>query len=191
MTEQSGRETSIAKGGGRAGRMWGLIALSLFLAVSLTLVGGIAADRAGYRAAVELEIGATWGGAQTLTGPFVVIPVEATRKAKHRLANGALETRDEKVRAAALVVLPQMLKIDTQLTTELRRRGIFEVPLYSGRHEIGLDIDLGRIAALLAEDETVLWDKAVLALGIAEPRGLRGNLVLEGGVLEGGAEPRP
>lgn len=189
MTEQSGSQSSGAKGSGRAGRMWGLIALSLFLAVPLTLIGGIAADRAGYRAAAELEIGATWGGAQTLTGPFVVIPVEATRKAENRLANGALETRDEKVHAAPLVVLPEMLEIDAQLTTELRRRGIFEVPVYSGRHEIALDIDLARVGALLAEDETVLWDKAVLALGIAEPRGLRGTLVLEGGAEPADFEP--
>ena len=155
MTGQSGPgpETSPgpgnSKAGGRAGRMWGLIALSLFLALPLTLIGGIAVDRSGYRSAVEDEIGATWGGAQTLTGPFVVIPVEATRKAKHRLANGALETRDETVRAAPLVLLPEMLEIDTALTTELRRRGIFEVPVYSGRHAISLDIDLARVLELL------------------------------------------
>jgi hypothetical protein len=49
MTEPSGPgpETSSTKGGGRAGRMWGLIALSLFLAVPLTLIGEIAVDRAG------------------------------------------------------------------------------------------------------------------------------------------------
>jgi inner membrane protein len=164
--------------------MAGLIALSLFLAVPLTLIGQIAVDRAGYRATVEREIGATWGGAQTLTGPFVVIPVEAKRKARHRLANGSYESRDETVRAAPLVLLPETLEIDTQLTTELRRRGIFEVPVYSGRHAIGLDIDLARVIGLLAEGETVLWQDAVLALGVAEPRGLRGTLV-----LEGGAEP--
>ena len=187
MTERSGPgpetgpETATARGGGRAGRMAGLFALSLFIAVPLALIGQIAVDRAGYRAAVEREIGATWGGAQTLTGPFVVIPVEATRKAEHRLANGALETRDEKVRTAPLVLLPETLEIDTQLTTELRRRGIFEVPVYRGRHQIGLTLDPTRTAGLLAENEEALWEQATLALGIAEPRGLRGTLVLEGG----------
>ena len=121
------------------------------------------------------------GGAQTLTGPFIVFPVEVTRKGQKRLTNGAVEAREETVRTAPLVLLPEVLTISSNLGTELRRRGIFEVPVYRGRHEISLEIDPARAAGLLDEGETVLWDKAVLALGIAQPRALRGALKLEGG----------
>jgi inner membrane protein len=169
--------------------MWGLIALSLFMAVPLMLIGEFAVDRAGYRAAVETEISATWGGAQTLTGPFVVIPVEATRKGQKQLTNGAFEAQEEKVRVAPLVLLPEVLAIASDLSTELRRRGIFEVPVYRGRHEISLEIDPARAAGLLDEGETVLWDQAVLALGIADPRALRGTLILEGNAEPAEFEP--
>jgi inner membrane protein len=160
--------------------MWGLVALSLFMSIPLTLIGEIAVDRAGYRAAVEHDIGATWGGAQTLTGPFMVIPVEATRKTERRLANGALQAKEETVRTAPVVLLPEALEITSELSTELRRRGIFEVPVYSGTHEVTLGFNTGRVTGLIEDEETVLWDKAMLSMGIAEPRALRGTLALEG-----------
>jgi inner membrane protein len=162
--------------GNRAGRLWWLIALSLLMAVPLILIGEIADNRAERSAAVATEIGATWGGAQTLTGPFLVIPVER---------------RGDNIRTAPLVLMPEVLKIDSELNTELLRRGVFALPVYRGRHTIWLDIDPvqvaggrtdgGLSAGLLAADEIVLWDEAALGLGIAEPRAIRGRLLLEGG----------
>jgi inner membrane protein len=168
--------------GSRAGRLWWLVALSLFMALPLILISEIANNRAGRQVTVAREIAAAWGGAQTLTGPFIVIPVE---------------TRGDGARAAPLVLLPEVLKIDSELSTELLRRGVFEVPVYRGRHEIWLDIDPARITGgqatdargtrLLAADEVVLWEEAALGLGIAEPRTLRGRLLLDSGTGGGDA----
>jgi inner membrane protein len=157
--------------GSRANRLWWLIALSLFMALPLILIGEIADNRAGRSATVAAEISAVWGGAQTLTGPFLVIPVE---------------TRGDKLRTAPLVLLPDVLKVDSELRSELRQRGVFALPVYRGHHLISFEIDTiqtmsGLAAVLLAEDEVVLWDKAALGLGIAEPRAIRGRLMLEGG----------
>ena len=175
--------------GNRANRLWWLIALSLFMALPLILIGEIADNRAERSAAVAKEISAVWGGAQTLTGPFLVIPVE---------------TRGDKFRTAPLVLLPEILKIDSQLSTELRQRGVFALPVYRGHHRIWFDIDPMRVAGgpatgglaagLLAEDEVVLWEEAALGLGIAEPRAIRGRLLLEGsskpiGFKSGAFEP--
>jgi inner membrane protein len=184
--QQANERRSGETGGGLAGRLWGLIALSLFMALPLMLISAVAIERAGQRAAVERMIGATWGGAQTLTGPFLVIPVEATRTTQIRLADGTLETRDEKVRVAPLVLLPETLKIDSFLNSEMRGSGNFEVPVYRSRHDIRLDIDPERIAGagvagLLAEGEVALWRETALGLGLSEPRALRGTLVLDSG----------
>ena len=68
-TPENKSDAGAPRGGGRAGRLWGLIALSFFMAVPLMLIGEIAVARERCRATVEAEISATWGGAQTLTGP--------------------------------------------------------------------------------------------------------------------------
>jgi FkbM family methyltransferase len=97
---QNGGTVAPETSGSLASRLWWLIALSLFMALPLILISEIADNRAGRRVAVTQEIGAAWGGAQTLTGPFIVIPVE---------------TRGDKARAAPLVLLPEVLKIDSEL----------------------------------------------------------------------------
>jgi inner membrane protein len=171
--------------GRRAGRLVGLVMLAIFLALPLILIDKIANDRAGNRIEVAQQIGATWGGAQTLTGPFLMIPVEATRATGDAPADGAVEQRLETIPVPPLVLLPETLEIDSELNTEMRRRGVFETPVYHGRHDVLLNFDTSRISgtrldALLAEGEVVRWEQATLGLGITEPRALKGALTLNG-----------
>jgi inner membrane protein len=172
-------------GENRAGRLWGLILLAVSLALPLILIDKIAYDRAGNRAEIVQQVGATWGGAQTLTGPFLVIPVEVTRSAPYLLGDGTQGSRLETVAADPLVLLPKTLQIDSDLNTELRRRSVFETPVYHGRHSILLNFDTSRMSGarldeLLGDGEAVLWDQAQLGVGITEPWALKGALTLNG-----------
>ena len=173
---QDSREPVVTRtgAGGRAGRLLGLVMLAMFLALPLILIDKIANDRAGNRIVAAQQIGAKWGGAQTLTGPFLVIPVAATRTIEYPLADGTVGQRLETVPAAPLVLMPDTLEINSELNTEMRRRGVFETPVYHGRHGILLDFDTTRISgvrleALLGEGEVVMWDQAELGLGIPNP----------------------
>lgn len=163
----------------RSTRLWWLIALSLFMALPLIVIDEISGIRADHHASVVQEVGASWGGAQTLTGPFIVIPVG---------------TGDGRIRERPLVMLPEKLQIDSELSAEIRDRGVFDVPVYRGRHTIRLAFDPSleagaRAAGLLSEDEVVLWEDTALGLGITEPRTLHGSLVLNGGGTAAGFEP--
>ncbi len=146
------------------GRLRGLAILSLLLALPLMLIGEIASNRAAERAAAIDAVAAEWGGAQTLTGPFLVIPV----------ATGAGP-------ADPLVLLPDSLEVTAELAAGVRRLGRFEVPVYRGRHDLRVAFDPAMAESLLSEGETADWSGATLALGITEPRALRGTLILEGG----------
>jgi inner membrane protein len=163
-------------GGGMARRLWGLIALSMLLALPLMLISKIAADRSADRAGVVEAVGAAWGGAQTVTGPFLVIPVET-------LADG--------MRRQPLVVVPEMLEIDSALSTEIRQSDAYQVPVYRGRHEFWLSIDPASVssesaARLLSAGEVALWNDAVLSVGVSEPRSLRQATMLDGMVIDRG-----
>jgi inner membrane protein len=172
-------------GESRASRLWGLIMLAVSLALPLILIDKIADDRAGNRTEIVQQVGATWGGAQTLTGPFLVVPVEVTRSASYVLGDGTQGSRLETVAADPLVLLPEALQIDSDLNTELRRRSVFETPVYHGRHSILLNFDTTRMSGarldeLLGDGEAVLWDQAQLGVGITEPWALKGALTLNG-----------
>jgi inner membrane protein len=157
-------------GGGRATRLYWLIALSLLMALPLILIGEIAGNRATRQAEVVQDVAAIWGGPQTLNGPFIVVPVTG------RGGDAQAEP--------PLLLLPDMLSISSVLNAERRGSGVFEVPVYRGHHTFRLELDPAlavgaRDAGLLADDEIALWDEAALGLGIAEPRALRGRLMLE------------
>ncbi|HUS52795.1 MAG TPA: cell envelope integrity protein CreD [Thermohalobaculum sp.] len=170
---------------GRGGHLLGLIMLALILALPLILFSKIATDRAVDRSEVEWQIGASWGGAQTLTGPFLVIPVEATRMVEFQRTDGTLGVRPEISLVAPLVLLPETLEINSEVNTEMRNFGGFTTPVYNSRHVINLDFDTTRVSGtrldeLLIEGEAVLWEQAELGVGITEPRALRGGLTLNG-----------
>jgi inner membrane protein len=145
-------------GNGRGRRVWGLVALALFLALPLMLIGQLASERAGARSAALAEIGAAWGGPQTLTGPLLVVPVLA--------ADGTTAT--------PLVLLPQALEVATEIETERRQEGAFEALVFRSESEFrlqsGLDGDVG--PGLLAPGETALWADTLLALGVSDPAAL-------------------
>ncbi|HUF86645.1 MAG TPA: inner membrane CreD family protein [Thermohalobaculum sp.] len=143
-------------GNGGRGRLWGLVAVALLLALPLMLIGEIAAQRGGSRPAALAEISAAWGAPQRLAGPYVLVPVEA--------ADGTL--------AEPLVVLPETLDILTEITTESWRAGAFEVPVYRGRTVIHLTAQAESAARLLAPGETARWPDAVLGLGVSDPSAL-------------------
>lgn len=159
---------------GRAWRMAGLVMLSVAMAVPLMLIAEIAAERRGYSDEAAWTIAQSWGGRQTLSGPFLVVPVEGRREVEIRNDDGSVSLREETGLVEPAILMPERLEIDSTATTEIRARGIFEVPVYTVRHALGLDFDPARLAGSLGEGERLLWDRAELVIGVSEPRALRG-----------------
>lgn len=144
-----------------------IIVLILALAIPLLFVYLMVKERAQYAAAAKAEIGRAWGGEQSLRGPYIIVPT--IREKTIRVRN---ETRIEKIRQFA-VFLPEQLSIRPVARSEVRRRGIFEVPVY--RSEIAFT---GRFIApqlrKLAQAGTdILWSEAVLALLVSDVRGIK------------------
>ena len=154
-----------------AGRLWTIGGLALALALPLMAIGEFAGSRAERHAAAAAQSMAVWGGPQTLTGPFLVVPVQT---------NAGVET-------PPVIVLPDRLQVASQLETSLRREGAFPIPAYRGRHDVSLDFDPdflagARVSGLLAAGESLNWDQAALGLGISQPKALTGAPVLGHGI---------
>jgi inner membrane protein len=139
--------------------------LLLFL-IPLAMIRRLVEDREGYRRAAEDEVIGQWGGEQTLAGPFLVVPY-------------VLRQQDEKGRTVestrAAFFLPEELEVAVEATPQKRRRGIFEVTLYTA--ELYLTGAFrppapATFASWMVSPQDVRWEEAYLALELPSPRGL-------------------
>jgi inner membrane protein len=136
--------------------------LGLGLLIPLAWVWEIVAERATRRDDAAREIGATWGGAQYVAGPVIVVPYTSTRVAD---ASGRREPATFNA-----MVLPQDLQIAGSLRAETRSRGIFDVIVYHVRLQVTgrfLPFDVSNLRA-----DAIDWNHATLNIGVSDPRGL-------------------
>lgn len=164
----------------RATRFGIMCGLAVLMFVPLLFITLIIEERAGFQEDTLSEVAEQWGGAQSLTGPVLVIPV--TREVVEEKTEGeevVTTTRTEE--AQPLILLPRMLEVEGTLRSELRARGIFEVPVYSTDLGLRFGFDLAGLDRALFERESLDWDRARIELHLSNPRGLRSEMVLRAG----------
>ncbi|MEM7058108.1 MAG: cell envelope integrity protein CreD [Pseudomonadota bacterium] len=160
-----------------------LILLTILMFIPLLMVGFVIEDRASYKRQATREISHQWGGPIHISGLVMVLPVE--REIEVAVKNDVLGTRPRKEKQTApatpVLLLPEQVAVTIDGKTEIRSRGIFEVPVYGADLDMAIDIDIARVASTLAENETVLWDQATLALIMPGTRNMTGRAVLGAG----------
>ena len=134
--------------------------LMLLLNIPLGMIRGVVEERAARRGEVVGDILAGWGGAQSLTGPVLRVPF----KVRSTVA-GADGKPLQRVSADAAYFLPRDLHIEGQLATEMRHRGIFEVPVYVARLHLSGRFDRPDFTPWGVNAEDVDWKDAELVVG--------------------------
>src|SRR5262245_46044257 len=103
-------------------RMLFIAFLVLVLQIPIFTIDSTVSEREATRQGAIDEVTRTWGGAQQVAGPVLTVPY-------------LLRTADEKgkvtVRTLHAHFLPRELDTTATIATEIRYRGIFQVPLYS------------------------------------------------------------
>ena len=163
----------------------GLLALLMF--IPLFFVSAVIDDRANFSRQTVREVGAEWGGSQLISGPVLIVPVEGPVTFSEVVqvtdpVSGQLrqeqQTRTEIRPRPAVHLMPEDFDLDIATTTDIRSRGIFDVPVYSGTARAAFDFDTSAAAGLLSEGERLLWDQAYLRVSVSENRALRGETTL-------------
>lgn len=159
-----------------------IVVVSVLLSIPLAMIQGLIGERQALRDSVIRDIARESVDTQQIVGPIILVPY------KRRIVDEVTEMKDGKVSSTRrerfvdgqLAFLPEQLRIDGDLATEERHRGIYKAILYnatlavSGRFaipaEFGLTKDIGDYE----------FGAAALRFGIADPRGIAGGLTLEG-----------
>ena len=151
--------------------------LVLLLQIPIAMIGGQVSERKERGLDAVAEVSAKWGDRQVLAGPMLVVPFTHTWTEVSRDGQSVERTG---FRYASF--LPDELNVIATATSEVRKRGIFEVPVYT------LDLKVtGRFTppdlSKLALNATAMnWDKAFVVIGISDTRAIQqaSNLTWDG-----------
>ena len=141
--------------------------LVLLLLIPLAMVQDLVREREYRKDEAVNNVSSTWGGSQTITGPLISVPYQATVRVD--LGDGRSEMRNVTQYAH---FLPEKLDVQTTLDPEKRHRGIYDVVVYKGHIE--LSASFPKMAELLPTVASALrWNEASLCLGISDLRSIK------------------
>lgn len=159
-------------------KMGAIAILGLLLLIPLVFVHSILAERLSRRDQTIKEITSTWGNAQVIVGPVLILPYTYTRKVlRDRTVNARVEQVevDESARARAFF-LPTAFKADARLTPGRLYRGIYEAVVYGGTVRITGSFGRPSFEELGETPQQILWDEAEIAVAITDLRGAKESL---------------
>lgn len=148
-------------------------ALVILLTIPLALVWFVLSERETRANVVQAQIAADWGMPQRIHGPYLIVPYTV------RIQTIQGDKTVESVQERRAIFLPDTFNAAGKTTTEVRRRSIYDVTVYSGDIALSGRFAAPDISQLEAEPANVRWQDAILALGIGDVSGLRNGVQLE------------
>jgi len=159
--------------------------LALLLQVPVILIAMLVSERRERRTEAVKEVSSKWGGTQALTGPVLVVPYR--RRITEAPASGGPEMT--RISTGEAVFLPERLELQGKMTPEIRRRGIFSIPVYT----LALEAR-GRFAppdwsVVGIDPADAEWKDAYLAMSVADTRAIQRLTDLQWGEARSGFLP--
>ena len=132
--------------------------LALLLLIPLAMVRSQIDDRQNAASASQDEVAASWGRAQTLTGPVLKFTYEIE----------ILDKDQKHLEEATLTVYPQTLSYDIDTQTQTLHRSIYDIMVYGADVVVTGDFV---IPAYLAEEKI---KEQIVSMGLSDLRGIDG-----------------
>jgi inner membrane protein len=138
--------------------------LILILLIPSTMIQDLIQERQERSAETVQKINDKWSCAQTLCAPLLLIPYTTTKLDKDK----NIFTEEH-----TLYITPKELKIKAFLTPEERYYGIYKAILY--KSDIHFEGNFRALSHLKIDDSELHFDKAQIAIGITDLRGVSQN----------------
>ena len=154
------------------GRCGAIAFLTLLLMIPLASVENIIEGRSERQYEATSNIAESWGRAQTISGPALVVPYEVWEDQKEFIIAKDSGERQEVVHREYYtrhkIILPAEVNFDARLDPEVRYRGIYRLALYAAPVSIQGSFALPAAADFGPNVHAIHWEKAWLALGISD-----------------------
>jgi inner membrane protein len=148
--------------------------LILMLQIPILFLEGLVSERQNRYYSATSDITSSWGMAQTIVGPQLAIPYIT------RTVIPGKDDEPDKIQTHRKQAnfLPQDLNIIGQVATEIRYRGLFQVPVYQANLQIQGEFTRPDFSIWNIPSEDVLWDEAELSFQITDARAIQNQAVL-------------
>ena len=153
-----------------------IVIIGLLLLIPRNMIKELIHERQQRQTDAIYDVSSKWGYEQTITGPVLAIPyTETTYIGQEK------EKRYRKVIRGTkyLYVLPEELKITGDLRPQKRHRGIYEIAVYNSNLKIEGRFDKLNFDELGIPRRNMLFDRAVLLLGISDLRGIQNQVKVQ------------
>ncbi len=146
-----------------------ILVLTLIMAIPVAFIGAVSFERSSRAGEVTREVSQTYGGAQTLMGPIIVVPF--TRPLDNGLSEGGDYIVSANSGAAEFA----------GVGVEEKSRSLYKVPVYSLDGK--LSAELPKLADMLPRDAGYDFDldAAKLVVGLGDVTGLQSDVTLSAG----------
>ena len=138
--------------------------LILILLIPNVMIRNLIEERQERSRETVQKINDKWSRSQTLCAPLLLIPYTTTKLDKNNVAVYEEHT---------LHLTPKDLNINVSLTSEERYYGIYKAILY--KSDIRFDGQFSELANLKIDNSEIHFDKAQIAIGITDLRGVAQN----------------
>lgn len=154
-------------------------ALALAMAVPAGFVWMIFSSRAMAAQTAIYEVTNLQAGSQNLMGPVIVVPFERDVIVTVNNVN-QVQTRN-----SHMLLYPETGSADAELVTEIRKRGLQEVPVYTANAAFKATFNPARIAAEAPSGARLRWNEARIVMNVSDLRGAKeARLTIAGRPLE-------
>ena len=143
------------------------------------MISSLIYERLDTKRNAELEITSKWSGEQIITGPCIVIPYTQEIKQKDK---------QELVRKN-LLLLPNEMNVTVDAKVEKRKRGIYDVSLYSSELLLTGTLNMDELAKTGIKPEDMQLNQARVIMGISDLKGIREGVVMQLGAQNYDFEP--
>jgi len=154
--------------------------LALAMTVPALIVYALISDRQGRAREVENDIQSLVGGPQAFAGPILLVPYQVATASSN--PPGQLATR-------YYVIFPAHANAKVNVTTEVRHRSLFHVPVYQASTTLESTFDLTEALKQVPSDIGLHWDNARLAIATGSPRGALTDPTLSVGTSTAALQP--
>jgi inner membrane protein len=156
--------------------------VALLLQIPVEMIRSLVAERKQARDGVIAEIARGSSEAQRIVGPVLYVPWmrRTTEDTTTTDDSGHSRTvRKDKIERGQIALLPATLEFDGKIDLQQKHRGIYTAQVYTLnamlRGSFILPPDLG----MTEGPGTLVWGRALLVLGIQDPRGIRDSVKLD------------
>jgi len=151
-----------------------LVFIGLLLLWPVSLVRGLLREREIRQQEAAADIASSWSAEQLLFGPILLAPAVFETSAKRRELHGKelIEKDVTTSHEAWIFMMPDQYKLEADVATQWRYRGIFRSPVYKSKIVAKGTWKAPELGELGYPTASIDWDRATIAYKVSDPRGM-------------------